>query len=92
MAEHKAPSRRTITSSKPARVEKPKPTQPKKAAPGRARAPKPARTASEWTIERISTHIRDHAYHLWESEGRPHGKDLELWLRAEKEILTKILP
>jgi hypothetical protein len=29
---------------------------------------------------------------LWEAEGRPHGKDMELWLRAEKDILSKILP
>lgn len=28
------------------------------------------------------------AYHLWESEGRSHGRDWEYWLRA-KEELTK---
>jgi hypothetical protein len=26
---------------------------------------------------------REAAYFLWENEGRPHGKDLDHWLRAE---------
>ena len=27
-------------------------------------------------------HIREAAYHLWEEEGRPHGKDQEHWHKA----------
>ncbi len=30
--------------------------------------------------------IRERAYILWEEEGRPNGKHLEHWLRAETEI------
>ena len=26
--------------------------------------------------------IREHAYHLWEQDGRPEGRDLEYWVRA----------
>lgn len=30
--------------------------------------------------------IHEHAYHLWEKAGRPHGRDLEHWLEAEREL------
>jgi len=30
--------------------------------------------------------IRERAYHLWESEGRPHGRDLDYWERARELI------
>ena len=30
--------------------------------------------------------IRRRAYALWEQQGRPDGKDVEHWLRAEAEI------
>jgi hypothetical protein len=30
--------------------------------------------------------IARRAYQLWEAEGRPHGCDLQHWLRAEEEI------
>ena len=26
--------------------------------------------------------VRERAYHLWEQEGRPHGRDTEFWERA----------
>lgn len=26
--------------------------------------------------------VRERAYHLWEQEGRPHGRDKEFWERA----------
>src|ERR1700755_3428216 len=26
--------------------------------------------------------IRVHAYHLWEQDGRPHGRDVEFWQKA----------
>jgi hypothetical protein len=28
--------------------------------------------------------IRERAYHLWEADGRPHGRDTEYWERAEE--------
>jgi hypothetical protein len=27
--------------------------------------------------------VRKRAYHLWDADGRPHGRDLEYWERAE---------
>jgi hypothetical protein len=33
--------------------------------------------------------IRQRAYEIWLSEGRPHGRDRIHWLRAEAEIREK---
>ncbi|MBS0642453.1 MAG: DUF2934 domain-containing protein [Acetobacteraceae bacterium] len=30
--------------------------------------------------------IRERAYHLWEADGRPHGRDVEFWERARELI------
>jgi hypothetical protein len=30
--------------------------------------------------------IRERAYHLWEAEGKPHGRDVEYWERARELI------
>jgi DUF2934 family protein len=30
--------------------------------------------------------IRARAHELWEQDGRPSGRDLEFWLRAEREL------
>ncbi len=30
--------------------------------------------------------IRIHAYHLWEANGRPDGRDLEFWERAQQSL------
>ena len=30
--------------------------------------------------------IRERAYHLWEADGRPHGRDLDYWERARELI------
>ena len=38
-------------------------------------------------IDRDS-HIATRAYHIWESEGRPDGKALDHWLRAEAATLS----
>ncbi len=32
------------------------------------------------------TNITETAYRIWEAEGRPHGKDLDHWLKAEAEV------
>lgn len=42
-------------------------------------------TESEMEAEQQHA-IRERAYSLWERDGRPHGQDLEHWLRAEAEI------
>ncbi len=28
--------------------------------------------------------VRERAYHLWEADGRPHGRDTEFWERARE--------
>jgi hypothetical protein len=30
--------------------------------------------------------IAKRAYAIWESEGRPHGRDFDHWLAAEREV------
>ena len=30
--------------------------------------------------------VRERAYHLWEVEGKPHGRDVEYWERARELI------
>ncbi len=30
--------------------------------------------------------VRERAYHLWETEGKPHGRDVEYWERARELI------
>jgi hypothetical protein len=34
----------------------------------------------------LTERIRQRAHEIWESEGRPHGRALIHWLRAEAEI------
>ncbi|MCB8880256.1 DUF2934 domain-containing protein [Acidisoma cellulosilytica] len=33
--------------------------------------------------------IRERAYHMWESEGRPHGRAVEFWERAAELVLME---
>lgn len=35
--------------------------------------------------DRKEDRVRTRAYELWEKEGRPHGKDKEHWVEAERE-------
>ncbi|MGY4502002.1 hypothetical protein ACVWYH_005959 [Bradyrhizobium sp. GM24.11] len=34
----------------------------------------------------LEAETRKRAYELWENAGRPEGRDLEFWLRAESEV------
>lgn len=34
--------------------------------------------------------IRERAYYIWESKGKPNGQDQKIWLQAEKEVLAKV--
>ena len=31
-------------------------------------------------------HVRERAYHLWEADGKPHGRDVEYWERARELV------
>lgn len=33
--------------------------------------------------------IRARAYQIWEQEGRPHGRDLEHWQQAERQLAVE---
>jgi deoxyribodipyrimidine photolyase-like uncharacterized protein len=37
--------------------------------------------------ERLFIEMQKKAYYLWEKEGKPQGKDWNIWLKAEKEVL-----
>jgi hypothetical protein len=32
------------------------------------------------------TRVEQHAYRIWEKEGRPHGRDKEHWRQAERDL------
>ena len=38
-----------------------------------------------WHDERV----RERAYEIWQQEGRPQGKAVEHWLRAEAEVAAE---
>jgi len=44
-----------------------------------------ARNPTEKTAEERQS-ISEYAHRLWENDGRPDGKDLEYWFRAEAEL------
>ena len=59
-------------------------TAPKaKATVIKAAAGKPA---AKRRIDEMREYIQRRAYELWESEGRPAGRDQAHWLQAEREI------
>ena len=38
--------------------------------------------------EALAKRVEERAYALWESQSRPHGRDVEDWLQAETEIMA----
>ena len=43
----------------------------------------------EMNLETLIHHINDRAYHIWEREGKPQGRDFDIWLKAEKETFSR---
>jgi Protein of unknown function (DUF2934) len=39
--------------------------------------------------EELKRSIRERAYALWEADGRPEGRELEYWRKAEEEVVTQ---
>jgi hypothetical protein len=39
--------------------------------------------------EKLFFETQKKAYYLWEEEGKPQGKDWDMWLKAEKETLGR---
>jgi hypothetical protein len=47
----------------------------------------PAMSAGLQAIDpELRRRIEEHAYSLWEADGRPEGRALEYWLRAEQDV------
>jgi hypothetical protein len=40
----------------------------------------------ESTDKKVEERIRERAYHIWESNGRPFGRDEEFWRQASELI------
>ena len=57
----------------------------------KARAAASASNGFNWTLVSITDAIRESAYYLWENEGRPEGRDFEIWIKAEKDLLSRII-
>jgi hypothetical protein len=50
----------------------------------------PVVSAGTETMEpELRRRIEEHAYSLWEADGRPNGRALEYWLRAEQAVLDQ---
>jgi hypothetical protein len=80
------PERRTARSAA-AQPKAPAATAPKGKATGAKAATQAAaaRPAAK-RIDEMREYIQRRAYELWESEGRPTGRDQAHWLQAEGEI------
>jgi hypothetical protein len=37
-------------------------------------------------VRKSDERVRLRAYHLWEQDGRPHGRNDEYWLKALRQI------
>jgi hypothetical protein len=47
----------------------------------------PASSRNPLAIDPHREHrIRERAYHLWEADGKPHGRDVEYWERARELV------
>ena len=44
------------------------------------------KNTNEHSVASTDSEIGLLAYHMWEKAGRPAGKDLDFWLRAEEQI------
>ncbi|MCK9573819.1 MAG: DUF2934 domain-containing protein [Candidatus Omnitrophica bacterium] len=47
-------------------------------------------TASKIDEKKLNQMIKERAYYIWESKGKPHGQDQKIWFQAEKEVLAKV--
>ena len=60
---------------------------PSKARSGSSAGETPGKPTSESQLRQIA----ERAHRIWEAEGKPEGKDLEHWLRAETETAPEPL-
>ena len=50
-----------------------------------------AQKSFDFTLNTIMDYIRTRAYYIWEDLGKPQGKDNDIWHKAEKDILSKLV-
>lgn len=55
--------------------------------PGRKPSTNPASKVDEGKLNQL---IRERAYYIWESKGKPNGQDQRIWLQAEREVLARV--
>lgn len=55
--------------------------------PESSRTPPTAPLPADWRQMSLQETIADHARALWEGYGRPVGRDLNIWLEAERQLL-----
>jgi len=48
-------------------------------------------TTFDFTLNTIMEYIRTRAYYIWEDLGKPQGKDNDIWQKAEKDVLSKLI-
>ena len=48
-----------------------------------------AHTKEGMNLEQLVQNINERAFRLWEKEGKPHGRDFDIWLKAEQEIFSR---
>ena len=53
--------------------------------PARSRSPNPSTNPLAPSPDRERL-VRERAYHLWEADGKPHGRDVEYWERARELV------
>lgn len=39
---------------------------------------------------KVNNMVKERAYYIWESKGKPKGQDTTIWFQAEKDIRSKI--
>ncbi|MCK9615434.1 MAG: DUF2934 domain-containing protein [Candidatus Omnitrophica bacterium] len=54
------------------------------------RKPFTEKSASKIDEVKLNQMIRERAYYIWESKGKPKGQDQKIWLQAEKEVLSRV--
>jgi hypothetical protein len=55
-----------------------------------ARTATPSKTRNPLAVDPDrESRVRERAYLLWESDGKPHGRDVEYWERARELISTE---
>jgi hypothetical protein len=78
-------SSKSVTAAEP-KVSAPAPVKEKKTRVRKVAAPAPVAQ----NYESLQQEIARMAYFFWMERGQEHGKAVEDWLRAEREVMSKL--